>query len=245
VDVLFAGSGDAFGSGGRLQTTICVRDGDGCVLLDCGATAVVALKRVGVDPNTVHTVVLTHLHGDHFAGLPFLILDGQFSRRKRDLTVAGPIGTSARLRQAMEVLFPGMSTVDRRFDVHVIEVSAGVPAHLGAAEATGFEVVHPSGAPALAIRLRYQGRTIAYTGDTEWTPQIAEAADGADVLIAEAYTWSRAINYHLRWMDLAERLDGLRCRRLIVTHMSPDMLQHVADVPDGVVAAIDGATVVL
>ena len=145
---------------------------------------------------------------------------------------------------------PGIRDTGRRagteddLDVDA-EVSAGVPAQLGAAEATGFEVVHPSGAPALAIRLRYQGRTIAYTGDTQWTPQIAEAADGADVLIAEAYSWTRPINYHLRWMDLAERLDGLRCPRLILTHTSPDILQHVADVPDGVLAATDGATVVL
>jgi ribonuclease BN (tRNA processing enzyme) len=245
VEVVFAGSGDAFGSGGRLQTTICVRGIDGCVLLDCGTTALVALRRAGIDPNSVRTVVLTHLHGDHFGGLPFLILDGQFAHRERDLTVVGPVGTSARLEQAMDVLFPGMSTAQRRFDMKVIEIRAGMPAHVGEAEVTGFEVTHPSGAPALAIRLRYRGRVIAYTGDTEWTPQITHAADGADLLIAEAYTWSRSIKYHLRWTDLAEHFSELRCRRLVVTHMSTDMLGHVDDLPAAVVTATDGAMVVL
>jgi ribonuclease BN (tRNA processing enzyme) len=203
------------------------------------------LKRAGVNPNSVHTVVLTHLHGDHFSGVPFLVLDGQFPRREGALTVAGPVGTTARLGQAMEVLFPGMSAAERRFDVHVIEISPGVPARVGAADVTGFEVIHPSGAAALAVRLRFRGRTIAYTGDTQWSPQIARAADDADLLISEAYTWSRPIKHHLRWIDLAEHFGELRCRRLIVTHMSPDMLRHVDDLPAGVDAATDGATVAL
>jgi ribonuclease BN (tRNA processing enzyme) len=82
LTVTFAGSGDAFGSGGRYQACIHVRS-PGCepVLLDCGATSLSALKRLGLDPGEVGAVFVSHLHGDHFAGLPFLILDGQFSHR--------------------------------------------------------------------------------------------------------------------------------------------------------------------
>jgi ribonuclease BN (tRNA processing enzyme) len=58
-------------------------------------------------------ILLSHLHGDHFGGLPFLILDAQFSRRTRPLVIAGPPGVEARVRDAMEVLFPGSSAVQR------------------------------------------------------------------------------------------------------------------------------------
>ena len=101
VTVTFAGSGDAFGSGGRFQACIHLRPAGppaaGPVLLDCGATSLPALRRCGLDPGEIGAVFVSHLHGDHFGGLPFLILDGQFSRRSMPLQVAGPPGIRARL----------------------------------------------------------------------------------------------------------------------------------------------------
>ncbi len=91
--VLIAGSGDAFGSGGRFQTCIALADDAQAApttLIDCGATSLTALRKLQIDPAQITTVVVTHLHGDHFGGLPFLILDGQFRRRTRDLTILGP-----------------------------------------------------------------------------------------------------------------------------------------------------------
>jgi ribonuclease BN (tRNA processing enzyme) len=117
LTVTFAGSGDAFGSGGRYQACIHLRGSDSGnpVLLDCGATSLSALKRLGLDPGEIAAVFVSHLHGDHFGGLPFLILDGQFSRRTRTLSVAGPPGIARRLTDVMECMFPGSSTASRRF----------------------------------------------------------------------------------------------------------------------------------
>src|SRR5690348_6016569 len=101
------GCGDAFGSGGRSNTCFMVEEGGCTILLDCGASAPVALKARNVDLNTIDGVVLSHLHGDHFGGLPFLLLDWQFhQRRERPLTIAGPPGTRERLDAACEVFFP-------------------------------------------------------------------------------------------------------------------------------------------
>src|SRR5258708_24682478 len=111
----FAGCGDAFGSGGRWQTCIHLSTEGQVLLVDCGATSLVALKAQGLDPNAVGAVAVTHLHGDHFGGLPFLILDGQFSHRSEPLLVAGPPGIRDRLAEATEVLFPGPSTTHPRF----------------------------------------------------------------------------------------------------------------------------------
>src|ERR1700744_855916 len=126
VAVTFAGSGDAFGSGGRSQACIHLRaPGHAPALLDCGATSLSALKACGLDPGEIGTVFVSHLHGDHFGGLPYLILDGQFSRRTSPRTVAGPPGTAGRLRQAMETAFPGSPGARRGFGVEVVELEPG------------------------------------------------------------------------------------------------------------------------
>jgi len=240
--VLFAGSGDAFGSGGRLQTCIHV-SADGYVLLvDCGATSMVALKSLGLDPNAVDAVAVTHLHGDHFGGLPFLILDGQFSRRSAPLLVAGPAGTRARLASAMETLFPGSSRTRRRFAVEVTELAAdGTPAPLGAATVRGWEVEHECGAPPLALRVDLQGSSFAYSGDTQWTPVLAEAARGAGLFAVEAYTFDRPIRYHLDYQTVLAHLGELDAERVVLTHMSAAMLDRLTDV--ALPAAYDGMAV--
>jgi ribonuclease BN (tRNA processing enzyme) len=232
VTVTFAGCGDAFGSGGRFQACIhCGCDGlDAPVLLDCGATSLTALRRCGLDPGEIGTVFVSHLHGDHFGGLPFLILDGQFSGRARPLVVAGPAGTSQRLAEAMECMFPGSSQVKRRFAVEIVELTLGGSAMVADVRAQAWEASHPSGAPALILRLTLDGRVIAYTGDTAWTPAIADAARDADLLIAEAYYWDKAVPHHLRYADLAGHETDLAARRTVLTHMSADVLgrQHQA-----------------
>jgi len=102
------GSGDAFGSGGRFNTCFMVEAGERKVLLDCGASSLPALKARGVEPNSIDGVILSHLHGDHFGALPFLLLDWQHhAKRERPLTIVGPPGTKARLDAACEVFSRG------------------------------------------------------------------------------------------------------------------------------------------
>ena len=224
VTVTFAGCGDAFGSGGRFQACIHVRPAAGQppLLLDCGATSLTALKQAGLDPGEVAAVFVSHLHGDHFGGLPFLILDGQFSRRTAPLVIAGPPGTRQRLAAAMECLFPGSTQVRRRFEVTVVELAPGHSATLAGVETATWKASHPSGAPALILRLDLKGPVIAYTGDTAWVPAIAEAARHADLLIAEAYYWDKPVPHHLRYADLTGH--EITARRVILTHLSADML---------------------
>jgi ribonuclease BN (tRNA processing enzyme) len=106
VELHFLGSADAFGSGGRFQTCLYVSGLSDGFLIDCGASSLIALKRNGIDASRIAWVLLTHLHGDHFGGLPFLILDGQFSRRTLPLVITGPPGVASRVESAMEVSFP-------------------------------------------------------------------------------------------------------------------------------------------
>jgi len=240
--IRFVGSGDAFGSGGRWQTCIHLSVEGQALLVDCGATSLVALKAQGLHPHAVGAVAVTHLHGDHFGGLPFLILDGQFSHRTAPLLVAGPPGTRVRLTEAMETLFPGSSRAPRRFPVQVTELAAdGTPAKLGPATVRGWQVEHACGAPPLALRVDLGGASFAYSGDTQWTPALAEAARGADLFAVEAYTFDRPIRYHLDYQTLRAHLGEIAARRVMLTHMSADMLSRLADAEPP--AAYDGMTI--
>ncbi|MEV0231761.1 MBL fold metallo-hydrolase [Nonomuraea sp. NPDC050786] len=242
--VRFVGSGDAFGSGGRFQTCVSVTSGERALLVDCGATSLTALKSQAVDPQSVDAVVISHLHGDHFGGLPFLVLDGQFSRRTKPLHVFGPAGTGERLTQAMEALFPGSSRVTRRFEVEVRELPAdGSPSDFHGLTIRAWQVVHECGAPPLAVRVEDEESAFAYSGDTEWTPALAEAARGASLFAVESYTYDRPIRSHLDYRTLRAHLDELRADRIVLTHMSPSMLARLADTD--LPAAYDGMTVEL
>jgi ribonuclease BN (tRNA processing enzyme) len=237
VTVTFAGSGDAFGSGGRFQACIHLRGPAGAapVLLDCGATSLSALRRCGLDPAEVAAVFVSHLHGDHFGGLPFFILNAQFSGRTAPLRLIGPPGIARRLAELMECLFPGSSTVVRRFPVDVTELRPGGTAAVteAAVRAAAWAADHPSGAPALALRLAFDTASgsaetvVGYTGDTAWTGALTEVAAGADLLIAEAYYRAKPVPYHLRHADLVAHRADLASRRIVLTHMSDDMLDHL------------------
>jgi ribonuclease BN (tRNA processing enzyme) len=98
--VTFIGTGDAFGSGGRLQTCILVDAPGARFAVDFGTTSLVGLRRQAVNPNTLDALLLTHLHGDHCGGVPFLLLDAMLgAKREAPLTILGPAGTEAHLAQ--------------------------------------------------------------------------------------------------------------------------------------------------
>jgi ribonuclease BN (tRNA processing enzyme) len=227
VRLKILGCGDAFGSGGRFNTSFMVTAPSARFLVDCGASTMVAMRRFGVDPNEIDAILISHLHGDHFGGLPFLLLDAQFiSRRRRPLVIAGPVGLGERLPTTMEALFPGSSAVERRFAVELVEMAAAEETRIGALTVTPQEARHPSGAPPLALRIDCDGRTLCYTGDTEWVDGLIPAARGADLLIAECYMYDRKVPFHLDLMTLRERAPDLGAKRILLTHLGPSMLSR-------------------
>ena len=226
--VQFLGTGDAFGSGGRFNTCFLVDRGARKFLIDCGASAMIAMRKFGVDPNAIDAIVLSHLHGDHFGGLPFFILDAQFvSRRRAPLVIAGPQGLATRLETLMEAMFPGMWEKQREFPIALVEIEAQTSTPVGpeGPRVTGFPVKHPSGATSFALRIDCDGKTIAFTGDTEWVDILIEVGRDADLFISECYMDERAVPNHLSFATLKERLPECGARRIVLTHMPAEMLQ--------------------
>jgi ribonuclease BN (tRNA processing enzyme) len=226
----FLGSGDAFGSGGRFNTCFHVTAAEGVFLVDCGASSLVAIRRFGVDPNGIGTIFVSHLHGDHFGGLPFFILDAQLvSRRAAPLTIAGPPGLKERLLTAMENFFPGSTGVQRKFALDLVELAPEARAVVNAIAVTPYVVSHYCGAPPFALRFEVEGKVFTYSGDTEWVETLVPAARDADLFVCEGYFFDKRVKWHLDYATLRERLAEIRPKRLVLTHMSPDMLGRAPD----------------
>ncbi len=242
VRLTFVGSGDAFAGGGRFQTCLHLEaDGAEPLLIDCGATALTAFKRMRIDPAGIGHVALTHLHGDHFGGLPWLVLDGQFAKRTRPLEILGPPLTTERFAQAFEALYPGALTAERPFETRIQEFRERTTITHGPARITAYPVKHTPATMPHALRVEYAGKLIAYSGDTEWTETLIEASQDADLFICECNFFDRRAPGHLDYRTLVEHRTELTARRIVLTHMSDEMLAHLPEVE--LEAASDGAVI--
>lgn len=239
------GCSDAFGSGGRLQTSFYVAHIGGAFLIDCGATTLIGFDREDLDPNQISNIFVTHLHGDHFAGLAWwLVHSVHIAKRTEPLTVTGPAGLEARLMTAAEALFPGSFMGKRNFDLKFVAYQERVPITLGSISVTPFEVVHPSGAPPYALRITADGRTVTFSGDTQWTDALIPASANADLFIADCYGFETPVPFHMNWATIKSQLPRITARRLLLTHMGHDMLANAASVADErVLIAHDGLVI--
>ena len=231
VRLEFIGCGDAFGSGGRSHTCMLVRGAGRPFLIDCGASAPVALQARGVDITVIGLVVVSHLHGDHFGGVPFLLLDGAYNRsRAAPLVIAGPPGIEARVWEALEVLYPGsrdrvVSAVSTRF----FELEAQRCTVLEGVRVTAHLADHSKALTCLSLRVEVDGRVIAFSGDTRWTPTLAEIARGADLFVCECSTYQTPLASHISYSELLDHAAELHGTRTILTHLGPEALAHAGD----------------
>ena len=233
VTVRFVGSGDSFGSGGRFQTCIVVDGPTTRFAVDFGASSLIALAQQGIHPNSLDAILLTHLHGDHCGGVPFLVIDAMLAaRRERPLIVAGPAGTRAHLAALREALFPGSDVMVPKFALEYRELPVSVPSRVLDLVVTPQTASHVPETHPTALRVEVGGRIVAYTGDTEWTDEVARIAAGADLLIAECYFYAKPIKWHLTYPAIVARVRAAGAKRVILTHMSAEMLAHRQDIPE-------------
>jgi ribonuclease BN (tRNA processing enzyme) len=227
LTVTFLGTGDAFGSGGRLQPSIHVSSRNSSFLIDCGASALLSMKRLSIHPDGIHTIFISHLHGDHFSGIPFILRETQIiSQRSAPLTIVGPPGLEESVRIIMGTMFPGSWDLDFSFKLEFIEVEPLRPYSADGITAIFFPAVHSPAVNPHSIRLECGSRVIAYSGDTEWNPQLIEAARGSDLFICECFEYNRSVKRHMDYKTLLDKRHLLQARRIMLTHMNDSVLAH-------------------
>jgi len=241
--VTFAGCGDAFGSGGRFNTCFVV-DVEGLrYAIDFGATSLVALKQVDILHSSIDVVVISHIHADHCSGIPSMLLDSMLAaKRTKPLIIAGPKDTEQRLRDMMESMLPGSNIMVPKFDLSFVEMELHQPNKVGEHMiVTPYPADHTPKTHPTSLRIEAGGKIVAYSGDTAWTEHVTKVSDGADLFICESYFYEKPIRFHLNYPDVVEHWDEFNAKRIVLTHMGPEMLAMANRVPEE--CAYDGLKV--
>lgn len=243
VSVTFLGTGDAFSARGGHQAAYLV-EASTSFLFDCGSSALTAMKRDGIDAGGVDLILLSHLHGDHFAGLPYLFLEYTYEQpRQRPLTIAGPPGTEERVRRLFSVVYKELASRPMPFELRFIELQPGEAAVIEGLHVDPFRVPHQEKEISLGLVVTVDGRKIFYSGDTGWTEEIVVRSQGTDLFICECCFYETRVDFHLDYPRLHENRRRFGCKRMILTHLGREVQAHRDEVE--IELASDGLVVEL
>ena len=241
VDIQFIGSGDAFGSGGRMNTCFMVRAQSANFLIDCGATSLVAMRQQNVDPNLIDYIFISHLHGDHFAGLVFYLMDARYiSHRENPLKIIGPKGIEKRVIDTINVMYPGCWDKENTFEIVFIELVHDTQPQFGPISVTPYHAKHLQDGNDFILRFEVDGKIITFSGDTGWTEDLVAASNHADLLITECFFYQETSAFHMDYGTIFANKERLDCKQIILTHLGPNALLHQNDMIFDV--AFDGMT---
>ena len=203
---------------------ILLRGDDLGVLLDCGPTTLVALKKLGLSPTDVDVILLSHHHGDHFGGVPFLALHECYQgSREKPLHVLGPEGTENKVAESVSLFFPG---IEFSFPLEYRDLAPDEPVVLGTLRATPFEVDHHSRGVAFGYHVELSGKTVVFSGDTAWTDELARQSSDADLFVCECSSFDTPIDKHMSHRDLEDNRARLTAKRTLLVHAGDDVLAH-------------------
>ena len=242
MKITIVGSGDAFGSGGRAHTCIRLDARAATVVVDFGSGSMTAWQKLGFDSNDIDAVVISHLHGDHFGGIPSLLLHAQFvAHRRKPLLFVGPPGLKARLQDMLDLFFPGSPKADWSFAWQVREIPGGRKITVAGLSLETFDVIHSPGSMPTGMRLSDGKHVFAYSGDTAWTDVLYAIAADADLFLVECSSGDEPIPNHLHWPQLKSKLKGFSAKRILVTHLGPSAIAKIPEMQAaGLSVANDG-----
>lgn len=222
-DVVFVGTSDAFGAGGRRQSAVIARGRGGTLLVDCGTTTNTGLADLRIDREEIDAIVVSHFHADHFGGIPLFVLAARYvDERRRPLVIAGPPDVERRVRALAAAMGHPMDG-DAGFPIRFQELAPGRRQEVGPARVESFETRHQLEAHPHGHRIDFGDRVLVYSGDTGWFPELPRHADGADLFVCECTQRHAAMDFHLSLDELAVHRDAFDCGRFVLTHLGHEM----------------------
>ena len=245
--LLCLGSSDAFNSGGRANSCYWIDDADGSYLIDCGPTTTQALKREShqLSLDTLDTIYVTHLHGDHINGLPVLLLELNFGqKRQRPLKIIGPPTTRARVETLCEVSYPTMLSALISYKIEFQEHPLDYEGMLGRRQLKSITALHDPAAYPTSLRISDStGRSLVFSGDTGWNPKLIDLSAEVDVFVLECSYATSVFSGHVSLDEIIKVRSRLTPTRLILTHLGVESRAAALNVQDdlNVDVADDGA----
>ncbi|MFY0605428.1 MAG: MBL fold metallo-hydrolase [Cyclobacteriaceae bacterium] len=227
MELTVLGCGDAFASDGRFNTSFMLSENDFNVMIDCGASTLVRVKQVGLSADDIDMVFITHFHGDHYGGLPFLIISKQFETYKsRPLKIVGPTGIESKVRILQDVLYPDTSRFIDEMDIQFIEYQDGQGLEINDLKVLAKGVTHSPLSIPHGIRIEWSDKIFAFSGDTEWDDSIIELSNDADLLIVECNNLAHDSPGHLSYETLRNKSSLLTAKSIFLTHMGVDVIDN-------------------
>lgn len=243
VTLQVLGCGDAFASGGIPNTCFYVHSPTFKFLIDCGATSLLALKKNKVSTLEIDLIAISHFHGDHYGGLPFFLLDASKFGRTKPLTILSPPGCEEKLQKAIELYYPGSSDILKKFPIEFISYRSHKEIISGPVSMQAFPVVHTEQTLPHGLRIEFEGKIIAFSGDTSWTKELFKIAHEADLFICDCNFYALEGRGHLNYLTILSHKPNLTCKQLWLTHFGEEMLARVGDI--ALDYAWEGRTLVL
>ena len=227
TELVFIGTSDAFGAGGRRQSATLLRGPSGGLLFDCGGTTLSGLNELGIERGEIDTIVLSHFHADHFGGVPSMLIAMLYEdQRDETLRIAGPPELETRVRAACDAL--GHPLEDRlwRFKTEFTVLEPGKPTNLGPVGVVGFQTHHNPEANPQGYVVTAGDKRVAYSGDTGWFDGLPDLVRGVDLFVCECTQVEPAYEYHLSLEELVTRQDEFDVGEMILTHLGTGMAER-------------------
>jgi ribonuclease BN (tRNA processing enzyme) len=223
-ELVFIGTSDAFGAGGRRQSAVFARGERGAMLFDCGGTTNTGLTALGISRDEIDVILVSHVHGDHFGGIPALLYAALYTdARTHPIEIIGPPDIENRIHTLARAMGHRLEDREWTFPIHYREIHAEENLLAGPAEIRAFATEHQPEAHPHGYRVRLGRECITYSGDTGWFDGLPDQVAGSDLFICECTLHSAGLDFHLSLEELREHRDDLDCGRLILTHLGEEM----------------------
>ena len=226
-EVVFLGVGEAFDEN-LPNTSILVRyegnNTQASVLLDCGFTATPQFWREEPDTESLDGVWISHFHGDHFFGMPALLVRFMEEGRKKALTISGQKGIDQLIRKALDLAYPHFYK-KITFPLKFLEIEPQKDIEAFGLRFRTAENAHSE--RDLALRIEGGGKSIYYSGDGKPTAECMAIAKGSRLIIQESFEMEKEFHGHGTVLDSIDMAKDCGASHLALVHVKRQVRSDV------------------